>query len=135
MTSCGLCKGVSFFLHLSHTSHICGRICDIIVTCTQRPILVYNSCNCFTVAEGLLVVSLFSFFLVLSSSLEQCPDLSILYQIYSYVPLLIVDFTVLLGIDKAFETFLYPSPGLLLASATLPVTEMLHESSFHAELI
>jgi len=50
-----------FLATLPYKPHL-WRMCDIVVTCTQWPLFIINSCNCFRVADGLLVSSLISFF-------------------------------------------------------------------------
>ena len=151
MTACGnaCCLAI-----LPYKPHL-WRICDIVVTCTQWPLFVINSCNCFRVAVGLLVASLTSFLLALSSSLERRPDPGRVCVVPNTFHFLIIDFTVLLGINKAFKmvfvsiSWLVPvhnfipeifwqclaTHSWLFASVALPRTEMLQESSFHAELI
>ena len=90
---------------------------DIIVMCTQCPVFAIKAaCSFFKVANGLLVASLISLLLAWSSSLEGRSDIGrVLVVPYTFHFLMIV-LTVLQGIFKAFEIFLYPSPDLCLSS-------------------
>ena len=99
-----------------------------IVTCTQWPMFVTKAWSSFKVAIGLLVASLISLLLAWSSSFEGRPDLSrVLVVLYAFHFLVIV-LTVLQGIFKAFEIFLYPSPDLWLSIT-------LSQRSFESSLV
>ena len=75
-----------------------------------------KDCRSFKVAIGFLVASLVSLLLVWLSSLEGRPDLSRdLVVPYAFHFLMIV-LTLLQGVFKAFEIFLYPSPDLCLST-------------------
>jgi len=89
---------------------------DIVVTCTQWPVFAIKACSSFKVAIGLLVASLISLLLAWSSSLEGRLDLGrVLVVPYTFHFLMIV-LTVLQGIFKATDIFLYPSLDLCLST-------------------
>ena len=87
---------------------------DIVVTCTKWPVYAIKACSSFKVAIGHLVVSLISLLLAWSSSLEGWPDLGRVFMVPYAFHFLMIVLTVLQGIIKAFEIFLYPSPDLCL---------------------
>ena len=101
---------------------------DIVVTCTQWQVFTIKACSTFKVAIGLLVASLISLLLAWSSSLERRPDLGrVLVVSYAFHFLMIV-LTVLQGIFKASEMFLYPAPDLCLSTT-------LSQRSFESYLV
>ena len=101
---------------------------DIVVTCTLWPVLAIKACSSCKVAIGLLVASLISLLLARSSSLEGRPDLGRVLVVPYTFHFLIIVLTVLQGIFKAFDIFLYPSPDLCPSTT-------LSRSSFESSLV
>ena len=100
---------------------------DIVVTCTQWPVFAMKECSSFKLAIGLLVASLISL-LAWSSTLKGRPDLGRVLVVPYALHFLMIVLTVLQGIFKAFEIFLYPSPNLCFSTT-------LSQRSFESSLV
>lgn len=73
-----------------------------------------NSCDCFRVSVGLMEASLSCFLLTLSSSLERRPDPGRVCVLPITFHFLKIDLIMLLGIDKAFDSWLLPVHNYIL---------------------
>ena len=101
---------------------------DIVVTCTQWPVFAMKPCSSFKVAIDLLVASLISLLLAWSSSLEGRPGRGRLLVVPYTFHFLMIVLTLLQGVFKAFEIFLYPFPDLCLCT-------ILSQRSFESSLV
>lgn len=103
---------MAFFLPLFHKRPDLCNIRLVVVLWTESPTSAVDLCSSSRVIMGLLAASLISLLLVWAESLEGRPGLGRFAVVWYSFHFNIIACTVLLGMFKAWEIFLYPNPAL-----------------------